>query len=184
MNRMGERIKKRRESLNMNTSDLANAIGVSSSLISQIERTKAYPSILTLKKIAVALQTTVGELIGEFETLITKPLMKVKDRKFVKKNDKGASMYLLSHHDPNKFMDTFLIDFKKNADSSNIMTTIHPCQEFCYVVKGRFKTIINTKEYVLEPGDSFYFNSNQYHLFTNIDADNSQLLWIVNQTNI
>lgn len=184
MQRMGERIKQKRESLNMHTIDLANAIGVSSSLISQIERAKAYPSILTLKKIADALQTTVGELIGEYETLISNPLMKIKDRKFVKKNDTGASSFLLSHHDPNKYMDTFIIVFEKDADSSNIMTTIHPSQEFCFVVKGRFKIAMNTKEYILEPGDSFYFNSNQYHLFTNIAPDKSELLWIVNQTNI
>lgn len=184
MQRLGERIKKRRESLNMHTNELATSIGVTSSLISQIERAKAYPSILTLKKIADALKTTVGELIGEFETLITNPLMKVKDRKFVKKNEKGASLYLLSHHDPNKYMDTFLIDFKKSANSTNIMTTINPSQEFCYVLKGRFKVVINTNEFTLEPGDSFYFNSNQYHLFTNIAEENSHLLWIVNQTNI
>ena len=75
MHKLGDRIKQRRESLNIHTTDLAKSIGVSSSLISQIERAKAFPSILTLKKIADALQITVGELIGEYETLIAKPLL-------------------------------------------------------------------------------------------------------------
>jgi len=184
MHRLGDRIKQRREGLNIHSSDLAKSIGVTSSLISQIERAKAFPSILTLKKIADALQITVGELIGEYETLITKPLLKVKERKFVKENDNGTRMYLLSHHDPVKHMDPFFINFSINSDSTNIMTTTHPAQEFCYVIKGHFKVILNTKEYELKEGDSFYFNSNQYHLFTNISSGNSELLWIVNQINI
>jgi transcriptional regulator with XRE-family HTH domain len=181
MHTIGDRIKKRREYLNVPSNDLANAIGVSSSLISQIERAKAFPSILTLMKIADELQTTVGELIGEYESLVENPLLKVEDRKFVKKNDQGARLYLLSHHDPKKEMDTFMIEFSKNGDSSNIMTSKNPRQEFCYVLKGIIKVKLNTKEYKLEEGDSFYFNSSQYHLFFNIGEENAQMLWIVNQ---
>ena len=76
MDLMGKRIKKKRESFGFLIKDLSAQIGVTSSLISQIEKGKAYPSIVTLKKIANALQTTVGELIGEHENLSQKPLLK------------------------------------------------------------------------------------------------------------
>jgi len=180
MPRMGERIKKRREYLNIPSSDLASTIGVSSSFISQIERAKAFPSILTLKKIADVLQTTVGDLIGENETLFANPLLKAKDRKFVKKNDNGASLYLLSRHDPQKGMETFIIDFDQHSDSTHIMTSIHPRQEFCYVLKGDFKVRLNTTEYILEQGDGFYFHSSRYHLFSNTGEGSGQILWVVN----
>ncbi len=42
----------------------------------KIESGKAYPSIVTLKNIAEALQTTVGELIGENENFVQHPLLK------------------------------------------------------------------------------------------------------------
>lgn len=183
MNRMGDRIKKKRDNLHIQTNDLAKKIGVTPSFISQIERAKAFPSILTLKKIADALQTTVGELIGENETLIENPLLMSKDRKFVKQNKNGASLFLLSHHDPIKHMDPFIILFNINADSDEIMTTISPYQEFCFVLKGCFDVVLNTEKYVLNEGDSFYFNSSHYHLFTNMSNDDSELLWIVNQIN-
>lgn len=181
MHRMGDRIKKIRENLNIQTNDLAKEVGVTSSLISQIERAKAFPSIITLKKIADALQTTVGELIGETETLIENPLLKYKERKFVKENGNGARLFLLSHHDPHKHMDPFIIEFNKNADSKDIMTTINPCQEYCFVIKGSFEVVLSNRKYMLSEGDSFYFNSNQYHLFTNIGNEDAQLLWVVNQ---
>jgi transcriptional regulator with XRE-family HTH domain len=181
MHTIGDRIRKRREYLNIPSYDLANAIGVTSSLISQIERAKACPSILTLMKIADVLQTTVGELIGEYETLVSNPLLKVEDRKFVRKNNKGARLYLLSHHDPKKEMDTFIVEFDENADSTNIMTSKNPRQEFCYVLKGKINVVLNTQEYTMKEGDSFYFNSSQYHLFTNMNRGKAQMLWIVNQ---
>jgi transcriptional regulator with XRE-family HTH domain len=180
---MGERIRKRRENLGIQSNDLANSIGVTSSLISQIERAKAFPSILTLKKIADALQTTVGELIGEHATFMENPLMKANERKFAKKNRHGASVYLLSHHDPQKQMDPFIIEFKEKGNSKEIMTPKNPRQEFCFVLKGSFKVQLGEEMYTLNQGDSFYFYSNQHYLFTNISEEQAQLLWVVNQQN-
>ncbi len=75
MDLMGRRIKKKREVFGFLVKELSAKIGVTPSLISQIEKGKAFPSIVTLKKIAVALHTTVGELIGENENLSQHPLL-------------------------------------------------------------------------------------------------------------
>jgi len=181
MHELGDRIRKKRQALNIHMAELADSIGVTSSLISQIERAKASPSILTLKKIANVLHTTVGELIGENDTLFKNPLLKVEERRFVKANKKGAQLFLLSHHSPRKQMDTFIIDFRKNADSSEIMTNRNPRQEFCYILKGQIKVKLSNKEYILQQGDSFYFYSNQEHLFSNDGNGKAQMLWVVNQ---
>ncbi len=180
---MGERIKKRRESLNVQASELAASIGVSASLISQIERGKSYPSILTLKKIADALHITVGELIGEQSALNSHPLVKKAQKKFVKKNKSGTRSYLLSHHDQSKLMDPFLLEFREDGDSTEIMTTRNPGQEYIYVLAGKFKVQVGSAEYNINAGDSFYFTSDENHLFTNINKGNSQFLWVVNQNN-
>jgi len=180
---MGERIRKRREYLGIQSNDLAKQIGVTSSLISQIERAKAFPSILTLKKIADALQTTVGELIGEKATFIENPHLKAKDRKFAKKNRSGASVFLLSHHDTQKQMDPFIIDFEANASSGQIMTPKNPRQEFCFVLEGKFEVKLGDKVYSLNKSDSFYFYSNREHVFKNVSNKKAQLLWVVNHSN-
>lgn len=183
MHKLGDRIRKRRDILNVSMTELSSSIGVTSSLISQIERGKAFPSILTLKKVADALQTTVGELIGENATLFENPLLKADERKFAKKNKSGASLYILSHHDPSKLMDPFIIEFDTKGKSKEIMTPKNPRQEFCYVLKGSFKVELNNKCYEINEGDSFYFYSNHEHMFTNISDGQAQLLWVVNQTN-
>lgn len=117
MNRLGERIKRRRETLNMPLTDLAKKVGISASALSQIENAKAFPSVVTLKSIADHLYTTVGELIGENDTLTRNPLIKASEIKFVKANASGTSLFLLSHHDSSKQMEPYLVKFSENADS-------------------------------------------------------------------
>jgi len=176
---MGKRIKKKRESLGFLIKDLSIKIGVTSSLISQIEKGKAFPSIVTLKKVAEALQTTVGELIGENEGQIEHPLLKNNERRFAKKNSNGTSSYLLSYHFPSKQIEPYLIKFSKNSDSKDIMTSNFPGQEFCFILKGKFEIAFEDKKYKLNEGDGFYFNSNEYHLFKNISNKEAEIIWII-----
>ena len=183
MDQMGKRIKRIRESLGFQMKELSVNIGVTSSLISQIEKGKAFPSIVTLKKIAEALRTTVGELIGENENQITHPLLRSGERRFAKKNTNGTSSYLLSYHFPSKQIEPYLIQFGKDSNSKGIMTSNFPGQEFCFVLKGIFEVTIEENSYNLKEGDGFYFNSNKSHLFKNISDDNAELLWIITPNN-
>lgn len=183
MHLMGERIKRKRDGLGLQVKDLSAMIGVTPSLISQIEKGKAFPSIVTLKKVAEALKTTVGELIGEHENLVQHPLLKSSERRFVKENTNGTSLHLLSYHDPNKQIEPYVIQFKKEGTSMDIMTTNFPGQEFCFVLKGSFKAMVNKEDYALCEGDGFYFNSNYDHLFTNTSDENAELLWVITPNN-
>jgi len=183
MDLMGKRIKLKREELGLLVKDLSAQIGVTPSLISQIERGKAFPSIVTLKKISDALSSTVGELIGEHENLSQHPLLKVKERRFVKKNKKGTSLHMLSYHDPSKQIEPYIIQFNKNSNSKGIMTSSFPGQEFCFVLKGKFEAEVNDIQYKLKDGDGFYFNSKLPHNFKNISGDEAEMLWIITPNN-
>jgi len=183
MDQMGKRIKKKREILGFQVKELSLRIGVTSSLISQIERGKAFPSIVTLKKIAEALHTTVGDLIGENENLVQHPLLKSNERRFVKKNKNGTSLHLLSYHFPSKQIEPYIIQFGINSDSEGIMTSNFPGQEFCFVLKGSFEAVINNQQYRLNEGDGFYFNSSQQHLYKNISGKKAEILWIITPHN-
>ena len=183
MDQMGIRIKRRREVLGFQVKELSDTIGVTSSLISQIERGKAFPSIVTLKKIAIALKTTVGDLIGENENLDLHPLLKPDERRFVKKNRTGTSLHMLSYHDPSKQIEPYIIQFVESSNSKGIMTSNYPGQEFCYVLKGNFDARIGKHRYNLSEGDGFYFDSSQSHLFKNTSTDDAEILWIITPNN-
>jgi len=179
MDKMGKRIKLKREALGLQMKELSSNIGVTPSLISQIEKGKAFPSIVTLKKVAEALNTTVGELIGENVKEITHPLVSKKERRLAKDNQEGTQSFLLSNHITGKQMEPYSISFKSNSDSKEIMTSNFPGQEFCYVVKGKFEVTFNDEKYILNKEDSFYFDSNRKHLFKNISKADGELLWVI-----
>ncbi len=178
MKRLGERIKRKRESLHMQLNMLAAKVGVSSSALSQIEKAKAFPSIVTLKSIADNLYTSVGELIGENEVLTNNPLVKSEQKIFVEKNNSGASLYLLSNHGNGKLMDTFLVELEPGANAEGIMKE-HPGQEFCMVLKGKIEFMLDEKIYILEKHDSFYFNSARTHSVKNSSRGYSQYLFVI-----
>jgi len=179
MKRVGNRIKTKRENLRMQVKDLSTMIGVTPSMISQIEKAKAYPSLITLKKLSEALNTTVSELLGEYEARTARPVMRSMNRKFVRKNDSNTTLYLLSNHDPIKRMEPYLVHFEPGGDSENIITSSYPCQEFCFVLKGEIDVKRGKNRYSLGEGDSFYFNSNEKHFFKNPGGKETELLWIV-----
>lgn len=177
MKRLGERIRRKRESLHMQLSELAKRVGVTPSALSQIENAKAFPSIITLKSIAESLYTTVGELIGENETLNNNPLIRHDDKKFVRTNKTGTRQFLLSHHDQLKQMETYLLEFKPGSDSQEFFQE-HPGQEFCHLLKGELIITLDDDSHKLLPGDSLYYNSARFHHARNTGTDPAELLWI------
>lgn len=63
MDKIGFRIKIYRKKNKISLKDLAQKVGLSASFLSQVESEKTYPSLQSLKKIADALHTTIGDII-------------------------------------------------------------------------------------------------------------------------
>ena len=61
---MGEKIRERREALQMTQEDLSVECGVGRSFISRIEANTKHPNVMLLARIAKALRCTMDELVG------------------------------------------------------------------------------------------------------------------------
>lgn len=55
----------------------------------------------------------------------------------------------------------------------------HKGQEFNYCLEGRMKVVVGKDEYVLEPGDSLYFNSQILHKMLAMDNKEAKFLTII-----
>lgn len=55
----------------------------------------------------------------------------------------------------------------------------HKGQEFNYCLEGRMKVIVGEDEYILEPGDSLYFNSLILHKMLPMDEKESKFLTVI-----
>jgi transcriptional regulator with XRE-family HTH domain len=177
MQRIGERIKKKREFRNLHLNELAEKVGISPSALSQIEKAKSFPSVVTLKSIAENLHTTVGELIGENESLANNPVVYRQDIKYIDQTSSGTKIYLLSHHDMNKQMDTYLLRFAKNSNISEYFANSKG-QVFCYILSGQIRFVLDDKSFDLNIGDSMYFNAKSDYRVDNISELDADVLWV------
>ena len=182
MNRIGERIKKKRELQSLHLNELAEKVGISSSALSQIEKSKSFPSIITLKSIAEHLHTTVGELIGENDALVNNPVVLQNEMKFIDQNNSGTTIYSLSHHDLNKHMETYFVRFEIASEIENIFSNSHG-QIFCYLLSGEVRFKIGEKDFILKQGDSAYFYAKAAKDIVNCYYGQSELIWVQSPAN-
>ncbi len=178
MRKLGQRIRKKRENMEIRLNELAEKVGISPSALSQIENMKVMPSIVHLKSIAEILNTSVGELIGENEFNFQDTLIKSKEKKFLRSNSNNAQLFLLSHNEKKQVMETYMIRFNRGSNSEGFFIE-RPGQEFCHVLKGEVLMEIEDKKYILQPGDSIYFYSNKRHFIKNMKRTSADVLWIV-----
>ncbi len=175
---VGINIKRLRDEQGLTLRALAKKLGISASFLSQVESAKSSPSLSTLKAIADALSTTVGNLIEESQAVQDDPVVRAGNRKFMQEMNKGIQLYLLTSRDPNKQMEPLLFKLKKGATSGE-RSYKHFGQEFVLVLKGAIEVMLNDMQYILKTGDSMYFNSSIPHSFKNIGANDAEAVWVV-----
>lgn len=182
MKRIGERIKRQREFLGLQLNELAKKVGVTSSALSQIEKAKSQPTIITLKLIAENLKTTVGELVGENEGMHNHPVYRADEVQLIETNESNAQVFSLSQHDVSKQLDTFKIRFPKDADSVGLCRKCKG-QFFAYLLSGEIQFDIDNKTYVIQAGDTMYFNARTNFRFLNSSNSISELLCVMVNSN-
>ena len=174
---IGLNIKTHRKGLAISLKDLAEKVEVSASFLSQIEKGKVAPSITTLKAIADSLGTTVGTLLGENDKVSDTYAVRAKERRYHSVL-KGQRAYLLTAPNLNKQMEPILFEFDPGASSGESLYR-HNGQEFVFILKGCLAITLNDRDFILEEGDSIYFNSDVLHFAKNINQEETRALWVI-----
>jgi transcriptional regulator with XRE-family HTH domain len=178
MDDLGEKLKLRRLECKITMKDLAEKCDITPSLISQIEKGKAVPSLSTLSKITSALEFTIGEVLdggAPKKKFRHNPIVRRKERKSLEDPNLDMTMYVLSEQAPMKMMETMIFTFhKKSVD--NGFRYQHFGQEFAFVLRGSIKVILGKESYHLNKGDSMYFESSIPHIFLNTHDKTTEVL--------
>lgn len=172
---IGEKIKELRKKQGMSIAELAEKSELSSGLISQIERNIVTPSIVSLWKIARSLQVSVGYFFDEDNQDITNPVVTKNTRKRIMASNNNAIYELLSP-DLNRKIEFLYITIKP-GDYSSKDFVVHEGEECGIVIKGRLMVKMKDREYILEEGDSIYFDSTIPHKYINIGDEVCESVW-------
>jgi DNA-binding transcriptional MerR regulator/quercetin dioxygenase-like cupin family protein len=168
----GVRFRRLRQRRRLSLAQVAKATGVSIGFLSALERGQMSASIATLRRIARYYRTNI---LSFFEPAkANSRLVKPAERKILE-TTKGVRMELLAWG--NTAMEPHLFRIKPGGNSGESYT--HEGEEFLHVLRGQFEIWLNQDEhYVLEPGDSLYFQSSTPHRWKNPGKQESWLLWI------
>lgn len=168
----GTRFRRLRQRRGLSLAQVAKATGVSVGFLSALERGQMSASIATLRRIARYYRTNI---LSFFEPAKhNSRLVRPAERKILE-TTKGVRMELLAWG--NTAMEPHLFRIKPGGNSGESYT--HEGEEFLHVLRGQFEIWLNQSEhYLLQAGDSLYFQSSTPHRWKNPGKAESLLLWI------
>lgn len=165
---LGNKIRMYRKSKSLTIKDLANLANVTSSLLSQIERGLANPSINTLKVISKVLEVPLFTFFMEppkEKNFIVKPENRIK---MTIPKSKNITFELLSP-DLNGIIEFGILTLPPNAkNSENLMENKY--ELLCFILKGKVELYIYDETFILNSGDSVRIDPlTKYQLVNNFD---------------
>lgn len=153
---LGQRIKQRRQELNLSQRQMAEQVGLTPGFMSQIEHDLITPSIETLRKISEVLDVPLSDSNFLVELESKNPVVPADKRLKLTLPGSHVTFELLTV-DMKQPMDVFMVELK--PEDGNIATLLprRLTEECIYVVQGQLEIKLGEKVYLLNCGDSIYF---------------------------
>ncbi len=175
-----ENIKKCRIRKQYTLEKLALLTGLTKGYLSKVERSDKAPPYSTLNKIAGALGMEVTGLLEKSKGPLNDmriDFTRTKDAAVIRGKSKteGYDYQILAGNKPGKNMEPFII---YAPDEIKKMYT-HEGEEFLYVIEGRLEFIYGDQTYIMEPGDTVYFDSCVPHTGRSLGGGTTRLLVMI-----
>lgn len=175
----GDKIREVRERRQTTIREVAEQAGVSSSLISQIERNKISPAIDTLLKIIDALEIDLDYIFRDFKKERAVNLVRAADRKRTVVG--GAAYEQLSHTASSAeehAIEAYWLEVPPGGKSGDEEYG-HPGKELGVIVAGSGECLVGKQVYRLEAGDSISFSADVPHLLRNNGRKPLKAFWVI-----
>jgi transcriptional regulator with XRE-family HTH domain len=196
---MGDRLRRARQARGLSLRGLADVLGVSPSLISQVETGRAKPSVNTLYALASELGISLDSLLF-MDTELPGGGPEADDG-----GDAGGVPEVGSPHDPVQraasrttirlgsgvVWERLTTESIRNVDFLHVTYEVggesspadafqrHSGQEWGYVLSGTLTVRIGFEEFVLTPGDAISFDSATPHRLFNAGDTPASAVWFV-----
>ena len=176
---IGRNIQKIRIESNISQERLAEISGLTKGYISKIEKSDKAPPLSTLSKIAHALNVDITILMAEDlespEDVNLCVVRKGEGKKISITTLGGYHYEALAYKKTGKNMEPFIL--MPAFDEKAIF--IHDGEEFMYILEGVHEFIYNNKKYILNEGDSTYFDSRIPHTGRSVGKKRAKILAVM-----
>lgn len=165
---IGPQIRQLRQDRRMTLQDLSKETELSKPLLSQIENEQVIPPLATLLRIAKALNVPLQTFFEEEDNTQKCLVVRAGDTNQLNRRPRHGGppqpylYHSLAYGKKHKHMEPFLVEFDPNQ-TAKAQSVQHAGEEFLYVLEGRVELLHGAEQYILEPGDSVYWDSNEPH---------------------
>lgn len=196
---LGERLREKRAQRGLSLRELARRLDVSPSLVSQIETGKIQPSVRTLYSIVSELDVSLDEVFASARAVPdvafadgarpradTPPrtrrgsalVQRAADRSAIEL-ETGVHWERLTPRDERdvEFLQTVYPPGSESSPADALVR--HNGREFGLVLSGRLRVTVGFEDYVLEAGDSVFFDSTIPHRLHNDADETATAVWVV-----
>lgn len=166
------RILRERRSLSQRA--LAEASGLSPNTLSLLERGRTSPTVSTLKRIALALGVDINAFFDPSEQA---NLVHVRSDQRMHLQLFEVSMADLGVGMLDQRMTPLVMELKPGARSGPPIS--HDGQDFIFCMSGEALYTVDGRAFVLEPGDSLFFDGHLPHRFQSTGAEPTEVLVVL-----
>lgn len=177
---IAKNVKALRKRNKMTLQELADLTGLTKGYLSKIERSKKAPPYSTLNRIAQALGIDVRFLLNENSPAAQDPHIS-----FTKKGEGanienvgtlyGYTYEALASGKVGKNMQPYILE--PAFDEKAVFQ--HEGEEFLYVLEGKHEFVYDGRKYIMEEGDSVYFDSAVPHTGRSLGKKRAKLLAVM-----
>ena len=166
---LGRRVKHLRAGRGWSLEVLAGASGVSRSMLSQIEREQANPTLAVTLRIAQAFGMTLGDLLEMPDATSSVTVIRGDDRAFHYRSDKSCRIRTLSPLNLEKDVEFYEVQLQPGGVLRSA-PHYEGTREFLTVQKGQAKVESASDTETLNPGDSASYRADVPHAIINAGA--------------
>lgn len=174
---VGNNIKNIRIDKGFMLKEVAEKCGISSSMLSQIEKGTANPSLNTIREIANVLDIPLFKFFMEPEKEENNiSILKKEKRKIM--SSKNLTYELLSP-DVDTALECMKMVLHKNGAESSSIPKSHKGEEIAVLLRGKVKITIENQFVIMEQGDSVHIPASKPHKWTNIGNEEAVIIFAV-----
>lgn len=176
---VGSRIRERRQALGLTLAQLGEASGVSRAMISEIELGRKNPTLRVAYDLALALGTTIAELLDAPTGANGVEVLSEGDRQVLVDPESGVERHLLAPAMIIKGVHVLLYRVPGGADLGQFPPEPPGVLKHVTLLSGRVEGRVGCRTVELGPGDSITFPGDMAHGGRNLSPDVAEILMVV-----
>jgi transcriptional regulator with XRE-family HTH domain len=164
---IGPKIRMLRQKKDLGLVQLGEHTGLSSGMLSKIERGQLFPTLPTLLRIAMVFGVGLEHFFVDQNDVPLKAVVRKKDRlRLPDRPGKVSPSYFFESLDfpvADRKMEAYYAEFDGQSEPTEPHK--HAGAEIIYVIRGQLMVTIEDEDTTLEEGDSMYFDSGRAHTY-------------------